>query len=179
MLKCMFRHVLFATFNSILILYPPPELLSPFGSRCCKRHAYDSEEPEACRKGLEAMMKGRLVKQTNVASWNHLDFTLIDSLLFDPLGSNGTTKASSYFCLRNIVSFVTAPSPLLDPLCLGALNTGIPFVGLLPVTLTLILHIAAVIGSPPQMLQMVCKGHPALPRHCVHKCTDACTVGCA
>eukprot|EP00955_Chlamydomonas_euryale_P073669 361808-Chlamydomonas_euryale.AAC.21 len=34
--------------------------------------------------------------------------------------------------LRNVcngVPFVTAPSPLLDPLCLAALHTGIPFVG--------------------------------------------------
>eukprot|EP00955_Chlamydomonas_euryale_P112844 366166-Chlamydomonas_euryale.AAC.15 len=30
--------------------------------------------------------------------------------------------------LRNGVPFVTAPSPLLDPLCLATLNTGIPFV---------------------------------------------------
>eukprot|EP00955_Chlamydomonas_euryale_P007579 80333-Chlamydomonas_euryale.AAC.1 len=39
--------------------------------------------------------------------------------------------------VRNGVTFVTAPSPLLDPLCLAALNTGIPFLGPLPVTLTL------------------------------------------
>eukprot|EP00955_Chlamydomonas_euryale_P019919 212566-Chlamydomonas_euryale.AAC.1 len=36
--------------------------------------------------------------------------------------------------------FVTAPSSLLDPLCLAALNTGIPPVGPLPVTLTLTLE---------------------------------------
>eukprot|EP00955_Chlamydomonas_euryale_P093568 364792-Chlamydomonas_euryale.AAC.15 len=41
--------------------------------------------------------------------------------------------------VRNGVPFVTAPSPLLDPLCLAALDTGIPFVGPLPVTLTLTL----------------------------------------
>eukprot|EP00955_Chlamydomonas_euryale_P118665 366554-Chlamydomonas_euryale.AAC.2 len=39
--------------------------------------------------------------------------------------------------VRNSVLFVTAPSSLLDPLCLAALNTGIPFMGSLPETLTL------------------------------------------
>jgi len=41
--------------------------------------------------------------------------------------------------VRNGVPLVTAPSPLLDLLCLAALNTGIPFLGALPVTLTLTL----------------------------------------
>eukprot|EP00955_Chlamydomonas_euryale_P060042 357586-Chlamydomonas_euryale.AAC.3 len=35
------------------------------------------------------------------------------------------------------VPFVTAPYPLLGPLCHTTLNTGTPFVGPLPVTLTL------------------------------------------
>eukprot|EP00955_Chlamydomonas_euryale_P020098 213604-Chlamydomonas_euryale.AAC.41 len=35
------------------------------------------------------------------------------------------------------VPFVTVPSPLFDPLWTAALNTGIPLVGMLPVTLTL------------------------------------------
>eukprot|EP00955_Chlamydomonas_euryale_P042608 352371-Chlamydomonas_euryale.AAC.4 len=47
--------------------------------------------------------------------------------------------------MRNGVPFVTAPYPLLDPLCLAALNTGISFVGPLPATLTLTL-------APPRML---------------------------
>eukprot|EP00955_Chlamydomonas_euryale_P018388 195529-Chlamydomonas_euryale.AAC.3 len=38
--------------------------------------------------------------------------------------------------MHNGVPFVTAPYPLLDPLCLATLNTDIPFVGPLPVTLT-------------------------------------------
>eukprot|EP00955_Chlamydomonas_euryale_P079711 363330-Chlamydomonas_euryale.AAC.28 len=38
------------------------------------------------------------------------------------------------------VPFVTAPSPLLDPRCLAALNTGIIFVAPFPVTLTLNVH---------------------------------------
>eukprot|EP00955_Chlamydomonas_euryale_P104117 365542-Chlamydomonas_euryale.AAC.3 len=37
--------------------------------------------------------------------------------------------------VRSAVPFVTAPSALLDPLCLAALNTGIPVMGALPVTL--------------------------------------------
>eukprot|EP00955_Chlamydomonas_euryale_P070366 360740-Chlamydomonas_euryale.AAC.6 len=41
--------------------------------------------------------------------------------------------------LRSGVPFVTALSPLLDPLCLAALNAGIPFVGPLPVTVSLTL----------------------------------------
>eukprot|EP00955_Chlamydomonas_euryale_P056353 356388-Chlamydomonas_euryale.AAC.2 len=34
-------------------------------------------------------------------------------------------------------SYARRPARCFDPLCLAALNTGIPFVGLLPVTLTL------------------------------------------
>eukprot|EP00955_Chlamydomonas_euryale_P083560 363869-Chlamydomonas_euryale.AAC.28 len=41
--------------------------------------------------------------------------------------------------VRSGVRFVTASSQLLDPLCLAALNTGIPFVDPLPKTLTLTL----------------------------------------
>eukprot|EP00955_Chlamydomonas_euryale_P112581 366141-Chlamydomonas_euryale.AAC.4 len=37
--------------------------------------------------------------------------------------------------MRYGIPCVTAPSPLLDPRCLAALNTGIPFVGPLPATL--------------------------------------------
>eukprot|EP00955_Chlamydomonas_euryale_P046914 353530-Chlamydomonas_euryale.AAC.5 len=48
---------------------------------------------------------------------------------------------------------VTVPSPLLDPLCLAALNTGLPCAGLLPVTLTLTLNGA---GWPRMVLR-----HPA------------------
>eukprot|EP00955_Chlamydomonas_euryale_P062567 358413-Chlamydomonas_euryale.AAC.18 len=39
--------------------------------------------------------------------------------------------------LRPQIGRSSAPSPLLDPFCLAAFNTGIPFVGPLPVTLTL------------------------------------------
>eukprot|EP00955_Chlamydomonas_euryale_P007693 81641-Chlamydomonas_euryale.AAC.22 len=39
--------------------------------------------------------------------------------------------------LHRGVPYVTAPNPLLDPSRLAALNTGIPFVRPLPVTLTL------------------------------------------
>eukprot|EP00955_Chlamydomonas_euryale_P033842 349640-Chlamydomonas_euryale.AAC.3 len=39
--------------------------------------------------------------------------------------------------VRSGMPFVTVPCPLLDPLCHATLNTGIPFVGPLPVTLTL------------------------------------------
>eukprot|EP00955_Chlamydomonas_euryale_P072708 361489-Chlamydomonas_euryale.AAC.1 len=41
--------------------------------------------------------------------------------------------------VRNGLPFVTAPSPLLDPLCLALLNTGIPFAVPLLVSLTLTL----------------------------------------
>eukprot|EP00955_Chlamydomonas_euryale_P071757 361190-Chlamydomonas_euryale.AAC.3 len=41
--------------------------------------------------------------------------------------------------VHNGLPFVTAPYPLLDPLCLAALNTCLPFVGPLPATLTVTL----------------------------------------
>eukprot|EP00955_Chlamydomonas_euryale_P041584 352035-Chlamydomonas_euryale.AAC.1 len=41
--------------------------------------------------------------------------------------------------INNGVPFVIVPSALLNPLCLAALNTGIPFMRPLPVTLTLTL----------------------------------------
>eukprot|EP00955_Chlamydomonas_euryale_P059823 357500-Chlamydomonas_euryale.AAC.15 len=40
-------------------------------------------------------------------------------------------------CFNALQPVVTATSPLFDPLCLAVLNTGIPFVGLPPVILTL------------------------------------------
>eukprot|EP00955_Chlamydomonas_euryale_P052429 355151-Chlamydomonas_euryale.AAC.3 len=40
---------------------------------------------------------------------------------------------------RSMLDYVPAPYPLLDPLCPATLNTGIPFVGPLPATLTLTL----------------------------------------
>eukprot|EP00955_Chlamydomonas_euryale_P073663 361808-Chlamydomonas_euryale.AAC.15 len=46
--------------------------------------------------------------------------------------------------------FVTAPSPLRDPLCFAALNTGIPFVGPLPVTLAHHQSQKEIIGSNHQ-----------------------------
>eukprot|EP00955_Chlamydomonas_euryale_P011513 124003-Chlamydomonas_euryale.AAC.15 len=48
-------------------------------------------------------------------------------------------SGSSLRIVRNGVPFVTAPYPLLDPLGLATLNTGIPCVGPLPATLTLTL----------------------------------------
>eukprot|EP00955_Chlamydomonas_euryale_P074977 362183-Chlamydomonas_euryale.AAC.3 len=52
--------------------------------------------------------------------------------------------------VRNGVPFATAPSPLLDPLCLATLNTCILFVGPLPVNLALTLT------------QITCKVHVAM-----------------
>eukprot|EP00955_Chlamydomonas_euryale_P091308 364613-Chlamydomonas_euryale.AAC.4 len=46
------------------------------------------------------------------------------------------------------VPFVTAPCPLLDPLCHVTLNTGIPFVGLLSATLTLTLTLTIHTADP-------------------------------
>jgi len=48
------------------------------------------------------------------------------------VGMGGVVRA-----VRNGVPFVTVPTPLLYPLCLAMLNTSIPFVGLIPATLTL------------------------------------------
>eukprot|EP00955_Chlamydomonas_euryale_P114514 366281-Chlamydomonas_euryale.AAC.13 len=71
--------------------------------------------------------------------------------------------------------FQAAPSPLLDPLCLAALNTGVPFVGPLPVTLTLLSwRMARHMQQCP--LNAACKGRAAA-RQCL--CFDVHAAACS
>eukprot|EP00955_Chlamydomonas_euryale_P038273 351055-Chlamydomonas_euryale.AAC.7 len=65
-------------------------------------------------------------------------------VLTSPLAEWGWYEELS--TVRSGLSFVTAPSPLLNLICLAALNTGIPFVGPLPVTLTLTLTTMRMFG---------------------------------